>query len=137
MSYESQDWHTKKKYSYYTTQIVNACRNCSMYLTGKLENWTFHALAMFPFPVTQLNCFLREYIQNILHRLLKQNQTTLLFFIILRNNITITNFTNQKDDELCKNKTMCSFHVTLIIIWTIKEKLWIKFYANPNTLSHK
>lgn len=131
----------KKKNSYYTTQIVNACRNWSMYLTGKLRKLNMHvfqALAMFPFPVTQLNYFLREFIQNILHRLLKQNQTTLLLFIILRNNITITNFTNQKDDdELRENKTMCSFQVTLIIIWTIKEKLWIKFYANPNTLSHK
>jgi hypothetical protein len=77
--------------------------------TRKLNMHVFQALAMFPFPVTQLNYFLREFIQNILHRLLKQNQTTPLFFIILRNNITITNFTNQKDDdELCENKTTCS-----------------------------
>jgi len=61
----------------------------------KLNMHVFQALAMFPFPVTQLNYFLREFIQNILHRLLKWNQTTWLYFTILRKNITITNFTNK------------------------------------------
>jgi hypothetical protein len=56
----------------------------------KLNMYVFQALAMFLVPVTQLNYFLREFIQIILHRLLQQNKTTWLFFMILRNNITIT-----------------------------------------------
>lgn len=142
MPCENQGWHThtQKKKSYYRTKLVNACRDWNMYLTGKLENGTCMSFRHWPCSLFQLPksiYFLREFIQNILHRLIKQNPTTWLFFIILRKNITITNFTNKKNDELSENKTMCTFQVTLIIIRTIKEKLWIQFNANLNKLSHK
>jgi hypothetical protein len=60
----------------------------------KWNMYVFQTLAMFPFPVNQLNYFLRGSIQIIPHSLLKQNSTTWLFFIILRKNKTTAILTN-------------------------------------------
>ena len=84
----------------------------------------FQTLAMFPFPINQLDYFLREFIQIIAQSVKEMNNMALLYNPLENYNHIKFHQLNIKRITMnyVENKIVCSIKVTLIIKRNIKKK---------------